>query len=126
MRKALPKEITADRIGVTVGEVISKGVNAKGLHWARIAIGEPALVSRIKPAATIVHELAHLAGAPPASGEDAARASANKSGALYTSLIAAEKALQHCLPAKQFDPEAIGLLHEDIPGWRGQGGRWIA
>lgn len=124
--KALPKGITADRIGVTVGEVISKGVNDKGVHWARIAIGEPALISHLKLAATIVHELAHLAGAPPASAEDAARASANKSGALYKSLIAAEQALQHCLLGKQFDPEAIGLLHDNIPGWRGQGGRWIA
>jgi hypothetical protein len=125
-QKAAPEGFSADRIGVTVGEVISSGTNAEGRPWARIAIGEPALVSHIKLAATIVHELAHLAGAKGATAEQAARASADKEGDEYKSLIAAETALKHCLLGKQFDKEAIGLLHDDIPGWRGRGGRWIA
>lgn len=126
MQKATPEGFSADPIGVTVGEIISQRTNDQGTNWARIAIGEPALVSRIKLAATIVHVRAHLAGAEGATAEAAARAGKNRKGDECKRLIAAQTGLGFCPPGKQFDTEAIGLLHDDIPGWRGRGGRWIA
>lgn len=51
--------------------------------------------NRASLCATLIHELAHVAGA-----------SINKKS------IEAETALKHCLLSQQFDPKALGVLHE--------------
>lgn len=50
--------------------------------------------------ATLIHELAHVAGAPGRS-----------SGS-----IAAETALKHCLLSQYFDPDAVGALNKYVYG----------
>ncbi len=45
--------------------------------------------------ATLIHELAHVAGA-----------------SISKTSIEAETALKHCLLSQQFDPNALGVLHE--------------
>jgi hypothetical protein len=53
-------------------------------------------------AATILHELAHIAGA------------STNARALQPEASEAETALKHCLLTPQFDPNALGiLLHRD-------------
>lgn len=88
--------------------------------FAQIVVAEFSLVSDIKLAATLVHELAHVAGAPGSNADLNAKAQADGGAALYKSLIAAETALKHCLLPRQFDPGALGLL-QGAQGWRGRG-----
>lgn len=88
--------------------------------FAQIAVAEFSLVSRIKLAATLIHELAHIAGAPGADDDARAQAAARRGDPLYRRLIAAEMALKHCLLPKQFDAGALGVL-ESGQGWRARG-----
>lgn len=110
---------------VASAEHLASGQNDRGENWAKIAIGEDCLASTIKLAATLVHELAHVAGAQGATDADRSRLGKQRKGAEYDRMIAAEMALKHCLLPKQFNPDAIGLLHDRGPAWRGQGGRRI-
>ena len=68
----------------------ASGVNSVGINLLLIAEQNRAALC-----ATLIHELAHVAGA-------------SKS---LTSLEA-ETALKHCLLAQQFDSKALGVLHE--------------
>ncbi|MCX7372812.1 MAG: hypothetical protein NTW56_10340 [Alphaproteobacteria bacterium] len=110
---------------VASAEQLASGQNDRGENWTKIAIGEDCLAGDIKLAATLVHELAHVAGALGATADDRARLGKQRKGAEYDRLIAAEMALKQCLLPKQFNPDAIGLLHDRGPAWRGQGGRRI-
>ncbi len=65
-------------------------------RYAEIAIAEYELVTAMTLAATIVHELAHIAGAPPAT--EAQRSQG--------------RALRPCLLRQMFDPDAIGAVHD--------------
>ena len=113
-----PAPKTGDMIGAAPGLVISAN---HGTRFAEIAIGEASLISDIKLAATIIHELAHVAGAPGSTDEARAKALADRGSAEYKTLIAAEMALRHCLLPRQFNPEALGLLNSHTQGWRSAG-----
>ena len=115
--RAVPMPQPGDRMPVLEAEMLSANFNTS---FAQIVIGEFSMVSNIKLAATMVHELAHIAGAPGASNEDAAMAAANPGSDLFKQLIAAEMALKSCLLSRQFDPGALGLL-QGAQGWRGRG-----
>ena len=104
---------------------LASGKNDRGENWTKIAIGEDCLAGTIKLAATLVHELAHVAGAQGATDADRARLGKQRKSAEYDRMIAAEMALKHCLLPQQFNPDAIGLLHDRGSSWRGQGGRRI-
>jgi len=110
---------------VASAETLGQGQNPKGENWAKIALSEDCLVGDIQLAATLVHELAHVAGAPGATDADRTRLGKARKGAEYDRLIAAETALKHCLLPKQFKPDALGILLDRGAGWRGQGGRRI-
>lgn len=110
---------------VASAEHLASGQNDRGQNWSKIAIGEDCLAGDIKLAATLVHELAHVAGALGATDADRTRLGKQRKGAEYDRLIAAEMALKHCLLPRQFNPNAIGLLHDRGSSWRGQGGRRI-
>lgn len=105
---------------ILMAEVLAQGQNAKGEPWAQIAMTEYSLRTPIALAATIIHELAHVAGAPGATEDERAAALKKKDGKDYKRLIAAEEALKACLLPKQFDPGALGVLQG--PDWRGKGG----
>ncbi|UPY34872.1 hypothetical protein [Sediminicoccus sp. KRV36] len=90
--------------------------------FAQIVVSEFSLVSDIKLAATMVHELAHVAGAPGANDDGRATAAADPGSALYKELIAAEMALKACLLPRQFNSGALGVLQDMTQGWRGRGG----
>lgn len=93
------------------GQVIA---TSRDTGYAEIAIAEFTLVGRLRLAATIVHELAHIAGAPGATDAQAAsgRALRRSDPAAYRRLIAAEAALRPCLLAQMFDPDAIGAVQD--------------
>lgn len=83
-------------------------------RFAEIAIWQYAFDSPMTLAATIVHELAHIAGAPGATAAERSqgRALRRADPATYSRLIAAEGALRPCLFRQMFDPDAIGVLHD--------------
>jgi hypothetical protein len=83
-------------------------------RFAEIVVSEHALVTAMTLAATIVHELAHIAGAPGATDADRSRVRALRRAdpASYRRLIAAEGALPPCLLGSMFDPDAIGAVHD--------------
>ena len=114
-----PAPAVGDRIKVVAAEVLTANHETR---FAQIAVCETSLVSDIRLAATIVHELAHIAGAPGATDEQ--RGKARKGTPEYDRLIAAETALLRCLLTKQFDSGALGLIQESR-GWRG-GGQGLA
>lgn len=93
------------------GEVLTE---SHASRFAEIAIAEYPLVSGMHLAATIVHELAHIAGAPGAT--DAQRSQGRRlrraDPASYRRLIAAEGALRPCLLGNMFDPDAIGAVQD--------------
>jgi hypothetical protein len=93
------------------GEVLTESPSSR---FAEIAIAEYPLVTSIALAATIVHELAHIAGAPAANDAQRSqgRALRRADPASYRRLIAAEGALRPCLLGQMFDPDAIGALHD--------------
>jgi hypothetical protein len=75
--------------------------------WADIGITRAAMdKGKMYVVATIVHELAHVDGAP---GTLAKRRS-----------IAAESTLKHCLLSPQFDPNAFGALDKMFRGDSGE------
>lgn len=102
---------TSGAFEVAGGQVIT---DTPATRYAEIAIAEYALLTPMKLAATIVHELAHIAGAPAAT--DAERSQGRRlrraDPAAYRRLIAAEAALRPCMLGQMFDPDAIGALHE--------------
>ena len=65
-------------------------------------------------AATIVHELAHVAGAPGARVDERSTALGNKRSDDYKRLIQAEGALKACGLASQFDENAVGALPREF------------
>jgi hypothetical protein len=95
--------------------VLSKNYDTK---YAEIVVGETALADPTRLAATIVHELAHIAGAPGATDDD--RGKVKRGTPEYKRLIAAEEALRHCLLHQHFSPGALGMIQES-QGWRGTG-----
>ena len=109
--------------GVMGAEFLRSGTTANGEPWAMIAVTEVSLRSDIALAATLVHELAHVAGAPGATEEQRAALGKKRQGAEYERPIRAERALQSCLLPKQFDPGALGVLQG--PEWRGSGSRVV-
>lgn len=113
---ALPAK--GDKIVALQAEVISANYEN---NFAQIVISEFSMISDIKLAATMVHELAHVAGAPGANDDQRAKASADPGSSLFKELIAAETALRSCLLPKQFDPGALGVLENAAQGWRGRG-----
>lgn len=72
-----------------------------GVNWAQIGINELVLIDHMEVANTLLHELAHVAGAP-------GRRQDPKS-------LAAEKSLLHCGMRKYYDPKAFGSL-DPLPG----------
>lgn len=113
-----PLPATGDRIPALQAEMISASYETS---FAQIVISEFSLISNIKLAATMVHELAHIAGAPGSNVDERATAAADRGSALYKEKIAAEMALRSCLLPRQFDPGALGLLNDAVQGWRGRG-----
>ena len=113
-----PVPQAGDKQATVQGEVISV---TPGTRFVQIVLSEFSLASNIKLAATIVHELAHVAGAPGSTDDERARAMANQRSATYQKLIAAEMALKACLLPKQFDPGALGVLQDTSQGWRSVG-----
>lgn len=116
--RAGPVPQAGEKMVVMQAEMLSATDETK---FAQIVISEFSLVSDIKLAATLVHELAHVAGAPGANEDSRAMAAADPGSTLYKELIAAEMALKSCLLPKQFHPGALGLLQDATQGWRGQG-----
>jgi hypothetical protein len=114
-----PLPAAGDWIPALQAEVISANHETK---FAQIVVGEFSLISNIKLAATLVHELAHIAGAPGSNEDERAKAAADPGSSRYKKLIAAEMALKSCLLPRQFDPGALGLLENATQGWRGGGG----
>jgi hypothetical protein len=102
---------TSGAFGGLSGEVL---VESPASRFAEIAIAEYSLVTGMHLAATIVHELAHIAGAPGATEAQRSqrRALRRADPASYRRLIAAEGALRPCLLGQMFDPDAIGALHD--------------
>lgn len=87
--------------------------------FAEIGVHLCALRSKEFLAATILHELAHLAGAPGASAADLARhASGQLSKAEYRKLHAAERAVYVCGLRRQYKQAVIGALDTIIGGPR--------
>jgi len=76
-----------------------------GANWAQIGINEIVLMDFMDVAHTLLHELAHVAGAP-------GRRVAPKS-------LAAERSSLHCGLRRYYDPKAFGLL--DISPSSGDG-----
>lgn len=68
----------------------ASGGNSVGINLLLIAEQKQAALC-----ATLIHELAHVAGA-----------------SISKTSIEAETALKHCLLSQQFDPKALGVLHE--------------
>ena len=68
----------------------ASGVNSVGINLLLIAEQKQAALC-----ATLIHELAHVGGA-----------------SISRTSIEAETALKHCLLSQQFDPNALGVLHE--------------
>ena len=112
-----PVPRVGERMEVLQAEVIS---TTDETRFTQIVVGEFSLASNIKLAATMVHELAHVAGAPGANADLRAQASAEGGAKLFNTLIAAEMALKACLLPRQFDPGALGLM-QGAQSWRGRG-----
>lgn len=112
-----PLPSKGDKIAALQAEMISASYETS---FAQIVINEFSLISDIKLAATMVHELAHIAGAPGSNDDERAKAAADPSSKLYESLIAAELALKSCLLAQQFHPGALGVVEDATHGWRGR------
>jgi hypothetical protein len=81
---------------------------------AEIVISEYSLLSPMHLAAAIVHELAHIAGAPGATDAEAEEALAQRGAdpATYRRLIAAEEALRRCMLGQMFDPSLLGVIDD--------------
>ncbi len=67
-----------------------------GATWAQIGINDLLLIDRMEVAQTLLHELAHVAGAPGKRQDPKS--------------LAAEKALLRCGLRKYYDPKAFGSL----------------
>ncbi len=78
--------------------------------YACIVVSEFALMSKLRLAATLVHELAHVAGAVGGTSDQRTEAARDRTSQAYQTLIAAEKALKSCLLTPQFSPDALGLV----------------
>lgn len=81
-------------------------------RYACIIISESSLASPTQLAATMVHELAHVAGAPGMRSEDRDSVLADRKGKEYRRLIAAELSLKKCLLGGEFHGDAIGVLFD--------------
>lgn len=104
-----PPPQAGDSIAVLEAEAIAQNYE---MRYACIIISETSLVNATKLAATMVHELAHVAGAPGASDSDRAAALTDRKGTEYRRLIAAELSLKKCLLTGEFHGDAVGALFD--------------
>ncbi|MCU0987251.1 MAG: hypothetical protein MUC89_20300 [Acetobacteraceae bacterium] len=83
-------------------------------RFAEIAIAEYSLVTATNLAAVVVHELAHIAGAPGATDAQRSqgRALRRADPVSYRRLVAAQAALRPCLLGQMFNPDVLGALHD--------------
>jgi hypothetical protein len=107
----------ADEKDITYAQVVG---TYKATSFAEIGIHICALRSAEFLAATILHELAHIAGAPGSSAEDLARHAQGKlSKAEFRRLHAAERAVYVCgYRAPLYKKDVIGALDTIIGGPR--------
>lgn len=106
----------ADEKDITYAQVV--GTYA-ATSFAEIGIHLCALRSAEFLAATLLHELAHVAGAPGASAEDLARhAQGQLTKAEFRKLHAAERAIYVCGLRRQYKKAVIGALDAIIGGPR--------
>lgn len=104
-----PPPTAGSTVAVLDAEAVAQNYEAR---YACIIISETSLVNATKLAATMVHELAHVAGAPGASDGDRDAALANRKGKEYRRLIAAELSLKNCLLDGEFHGDAVGALFD--------------
>jgi 16S rRNA C1402 N4-methylase RsmH len=106
----------ADDKNITYAQVVG---TYKATSLVEIGIHLCALRSAEFLAATILHELAHVAGAPGASADDLARhAKRELTAAEFRRLHAAERAVYACGLRSQYKQKVIGALDTIIGGPR--------
>jgi hypothetical protein len=102
---------SADEFKVVSGQGLGANHDTK---YCELVISETSLVSSGSLAATLVHELAHVAGAPGATDEQRETVLANRKAdpSEYRRLMAAERALKVCMLRQHYDRNAVGAADE--------------